>query len=140
MAGIVIPGRERQVTEGKESGGKQGQKVGAVLGGIAGAFGGPQAAIAGAATGASLGGMVGDWVRPGVAAQVTDPGQQTAMAGGGGGAMNRRISEIENEPIRGLQIARANLDLIPQDARAQVEPQLNEALRIELEKARRGVA
>lgn len=102
--------------------------LGAIGGGILGAAGGPAGIAAGATAGASLGGMAGGILSP------EKPGPQAVQTT----PMQRRMAQIENDPLRQLQQANSALASAPPPVQAEAAPAIQKALL--LEQQRRGLA
>lgn len=139
MAQIMFPTRQAKVSKGSDGGGKTGQLLGAAIGGLAGAAGGPGGAVTGAATGASLGGMIGGAVKPGTAGSVQRPEQERGIQTQGG-AVERRLQEIQKNPHFALQQARGALNELPTAIQKEYAPTIEAALAASRKAQQVGVA
>jgi len=131
MAQIMQPTQEAAtVKRGKESGAGWGQKFGAVVGGVSGAMtGGPVGAIQGASAGASMGAQLGGMVRPGSQDQLVRPEQQgQSIQAANTGAVDRRLSEIQQNPHFQLQQAKVALAELPKEIQKEYAPTIESAL------------
>ena len=128
MAQIRFPTQEVRVRKGSAGGSGLGQKLGAAVGAVAGGVtGGPMGAVKGAATGASIGGTVGGMASPGRQASVQQPGQTQGIQMQQG-AIDRRLSEIDNDPHFQLQQAKAALPQLSPDIQKEYGPAIEMAL------------
>lgn len=129
MAQIMFPKKQVSVDQGRESGAGTGQKLGAAIGGVAGLLsGGPIGAVKGAASGASIGGTLGGLAQPGQQGSVSQPQQTQGIQTAQGNAIDRRISEIEQNPHFALQQAKASLSQLPTEIQQQYAPTIEMAL------------
>ena len=130
MAQIRFPTKQAPAArEGRKGGGAFGQQAGAIIGGVAGAMtGSPIAAAQGAASGASMGGMAGNVLAPGRQAEIAQRQGQTQGIQMQQGAIDRRLSEIDNDPHFQLQQAKAALPQLSPDIQKEYGPAIEMAL------------
>ncbi len=135
MAQIRFPTQEApRVREGKKGGSQTGQLLGLAAGaGLAAASGGVSLAaapaiIGGAGGGASLGGIIGGAASPGRQAEMTQAPQQTQGVQANTGAIDRRLSEIQQNPHFQLKQAQAALPQLSPDIQKQFAPTIEMAL------------
>jgi hypothetical protein len=104
------------------------QLGGALAGGILASPGGPGAIAGGAAAGASLGGLAGGALSP----------EKAAPQAIQSNAMNRRMAQIESDPLNQLRNAETALASVPPPVKAEYAPAIQRARM--LEEQRRGLA
>lgn len=114
--------------------------AGQVIGGIAGAEGGPAGSLAGAQAGGAAGGMAAGVVNTATGATA----KQNAMDAQGENAVQRRMTQIESDPVYNLAQAKSALQALPADIQQQYQKPIDDAYQRAIAQAKanqqRGVA
>jgi len=116
MAQVVMPRKKT----GMEFLPMAGQIAGGVVGGIKG---GPSGALAGSQAGGAAGGMAAGIVDKATGAS----DKQAAMEAQGQNAVQRRMAQIESDPVYTLNQAKQALAAMPADVQQQYQKPIDEA-------------
>lgn len=106
--------------------------AGQVVGAAAASEGGPAAMMAGSQVGGQAGGMAKGFIDMGTG----DAAKQDAMDKQGQNAVQRRMSQIESDPVYNLAQAKSALQALPPDVQQQYQKPIDDAYQMAIARAK----